>query len=381
MKNIIFRHYEKGDDAQLADLFNRSFQMNGASFLRTPKSWNWRYVQSPGFEPEMIQIAEDGSAKKIVGAICVNLVENILLNGEKLLNGEINDVSCLPEYTRQGIAKQLMKKAIEYLDKRKCDISMLTADYHGFARKRIYLKEGYKDIDREQICISIPNPFQLIKDLPILIILFPALLLLSCFPRLFNRVLIKKVPALNNLSYEIIQNKNHITYMNALNRIMSKNYEGFHPYSMEKYTWARIKVPSRRHQPTYVIVRNNTKIVGGAEMNDLNIYATKFGIKFKIGLIHEIFLDKDTFKSKIDQQYAYLYLVDKILKASIRRSVGLLIMYSSSYDLDLNQTFRRFRFFIVKGATLMIKSFNNKLKLSEYKNPLYIPTHVSFSIP
>ena len=51
MRNIIYRAYKKGDEKQLADLFNKSFQMNGASFIRTSKSWNWRYLQSPSFEP------------------------------------------------------------------------------------------------------------------------------------------------------------------------------------------------------------------------------------------------------------------------------------------------------------------------------------------
>ena len=50
MVNIIYRHYKKGDDGQLADLFNRAFQMNGVGIVRTSEEWNWRYVKSPNFE-------------------------------------------------------------------------------------------------------------------------------------------------------------------------------------------------------------------------------------------------------------------------------------------------------------------------------------------
>ena len=69
MLRIKYRHYEKGDEAQLADLFNRAFQMNGGGFVRTPKTVHWRYVQSPNFEPEQAQIALDADKHKIVGAV------------------------------------------------------------------------------------------------------------------------------------------------------------------------------------------------------------------------------------------------------------------------------------------------------------------------
>jgi hypothetical protein len=42
MVNIIYRHYKKGDDRQIADLFNRAFQMNGVGIVRTSEEWNWR---------------------------------------------------------------------------------------------------------------------------------------------------------------------------------------------------------------------------------------------------------------------------------------------------------------------------------------------------
>ncbi|MFX1267948.1 MAG: GNAT family N-acetyltransferase, partial [Promethearchaeota archaeon] len=93
MVNIIYRHYQKGDDEQLADLFNRAFQMNGFGFVRTPKNWKWRYFNSPGFEADMIQIAEDIENNKIVGMICVNPVEKVNLTGITYLTGNINDVA------------------------------------------------------------------------------------------------------------------------------------------------------------------------------------------------------------------------------------------------------------------------------------------------
>ena len=69
MGNIIYRHYKSGDDQQLANLFNITFQQGGGGVVRTPKTWAWRYVQSPGFEPEMCQIAEDVDKNLIIGIL------------------------------------------------------------------------------------------------------------------------------------------------------------------------------------------------------------------------------------------------------------------------------------------------------------------------
>ncbi len=113
MVNITYRHYEPGDEFGLADLYNSAFQQGGAGAVRTPKSWIWRYSQSPGFKAEMCQIAEDRDCNKIVGAVYANLIEKIPLGGKSYLIGDINDVSCHPDYTRKGIASNLMKKAIE----------------------------------------------------------------------------------------------------------------------------------------------------------------------------------------------------------------------------------------------------------------------------
>ena len=85
MVNIIYRHYKPGDEEGLAKLFNKAFPMDLGGYVRTPKNWLWRYVQSPNFEPEMCQIAEDSDTNLIVGVIYVNLVEDIIIGGDTYL--------------------------------------------------------------------------------------------------------------------------------------------------------------------------------------------------------------------------------------------------------------------------------------------------------
>ena len=381
MGSIVFRHYQDGDDNQLADLYNRSFQTNGAGLVRTPKNWNWRYVQSPNFEPEMIQIAEDIEKNKIVGSVHVSLVERVIIDDQILLNGEINDVVCHPEYMRQGIAKRLLENAIKYMTKKKCDISMLTADYSGFPRKKLYLREGYKDYDREKMFIQFPNVLNLIHDFYGFAFLAPAFLIISYIPRLLYRLIIKSQPFFDDVSYEIVRNKRHFKYMNALNRIISPQYVGFHPYTRKKYMWARINVPSKRHEPTYIMMKKNNEIIGGAAFNTANIYGFNYGLKFKVGIIHEIFLDKKKFADERNLHYGYTYLLDKLLKGATRRFAGGIIVFASSLDKSLHRALKAVKFLGFKGASVMIKSLKKDLKIKTLTKPLYIPTHVSLSIP
>ena len=381
MGSIVFRHYHDGDDNQLADLYNRSFQTNGAGLVRTPKNWNWRYVQSPNFEPEMIQIAEDIEKNKIVGSVHVSLVERVIIDDQILLNGEINDVVCHPEYMRQGIAKRLLENAIKYMTKKKCDISMLTADYSGFPRKKLYLREGYKDYDREKMFIQFPNVLNLIHDFYGFAFLAPAFLILSYIPRLLYRLIIKSQPFFDDVSYEIVRNKRHFKYMGALNRIISSQYVGFHPYTRKKYMWARINVPSKRHEPTYIMMKKNNEIIGGAAFNTANIYGFNYGLKFKVGIIHEIFLDKKKFADERNLHYGYTYLLDKLLKGATRRFAGGIIVFASSLDKSLHRALKAVKFLGFKGASVMIKSLKKDLKIKTLTKPLYIPTHVSLSIP
>ena len=140
--------------------------MNGFGFIRTAKSWLWRFNNAPNFEPESIRIAEDLKERKIVGAVHVSLIEPLMINGKKILCGEINDVACHPKYIKRGIAKGLMEEAISYMKQKGCDASILSADVKGIARQKIYLRLGYIDmIDvniRANISIFFSNTFHVL---------------------------------------------------------------------------------------------------------------------------------------------------------------------------------------------------------------------------
>jgi predicted N-acetyltransferase YhbS len=372
MKNIEYRIFRSGDEDQLADLYNRSFQMNGFSVVRTPTFIKWVYIQSPNFEPEMVQIAEDVENNKLVGAVYISLINNFPLNNKLYRVGQITDVSCHPDYVKQGIATSLMKNAIEYMKKKGYHFSLLSADYYGHARKKIYLRLKYKDITRTHYFATFPNIFKLIKDFPLYLLIVPSFLFFHFLTRLINncKILLKK--QLRNLTYEIKHNYISKDYIQLINKLTPKEYNGFPKYIEERFKWARNKNLIKRFRPTYILIKKHKKIIGGGIITHQNYYNFKIGLKYRIGTIHDLFLDKNQFKSKEEQKLAFYYLFKKIFKAAALRRIGCLIFFNSVKDSFLNSILRTSFFFKSDGPTMMLKGLNRKIYNSDFKKTLYI---------
>ncbi|MFX1497395.1 MAG: GNAT family N-acetyltransferase [Promethearchaeota archaeon] len=381
MVNIIYRYYRKGDEEQLAELFNKAFQMNGFSFVRTKKNWKWRYLQSPDFEPEMIQIAEDIDNHKIVGMVCVNPIEKININGVDYLNGNINDVSCHPDYIKQGISTSLMQRSIEYMRQKGCDISLLITDFSGFPRKRLYSKLGYQDFDISNSYISFPNFYQLFRDMPLIIFLLPSLILFSSIPRLIKKFFISLNSYNKVFSHIIEYDSHHFKYLEFSDKILKQYYTGY-PITRKGYPiWARIKVPSKRYKPTYILIKKKNRIVGGAILTHVNLYHFKYGLKLRIGIIHELFLNPSQLNNKKELSFAHDYLIDKILKAATYRSVGLLLINPNSDNFLLKKSLKEYNFFKFQDLSLMILKLKTNLALSKPKKFFFIPTYLSLGFP
>jgi predicted N-acetyltransferase YhbS len=381
MVNIIYRNYKKADEIQLTHLFNRAFQMNGGGFVRTSKGLNWRYMKSPNFDPEMVQIAEDTEERRIVGAIYVNLIEKIKFNERWYLVAEVNDVTSLPEYTQMGIATNLMQKALKFMEEKGCDLSILSADPKGIARKMIYLKFGYRDFDHRLISFGISKPRHLIKNFPIFAALIPLFLCYSYLPRFVIKIQLKLNRTGKALSYKIFHNKGHNIYREAANNIIPKYYNGFSSYSRKKMLWAFIQAPSKRHFPSYILIYKDNKVIGGARITYKNIYAFKYGIKIRVGIIHEIFMEKNIFHTKRDLKYAYKFLIDKVMKAAREKNIGGIFYNGSVEEIDLLRAFRYYSFLSFKSGVIMIKKLKTCLKSLKNEQPLFIPTYISLGFP
>ena len=190
--NLEFRTYQPGDEAGLAETFNRAFQMNGGGFLRTSKSILYQYVNRPHGKPEEIQVAYDKDAQKVVGCVFAT-AERFIFGGKLYYVGSINDVSTLPEYTGQGIARKLMLQSIAFMEQENCDFSSLTADPNGYARKKMYLPMGWRDYQKEKSYVNLMSARSLIKHIPIAILVGPAIFFKEVFYRMRIQHLAKQL--------------------------------------------------------------------------------------------------------------------------------------------------------------------------------------------
>ena len=86
-----------------------------------------------------IRVAVDDG--KIVSTVRV-FIRKMFLHGEPISVGGIGEVSTRPEYRRQGIATQLLKDSIAFMEDREIAISLL----HG--SQRIYSGEGWQKVPR-----------------------------------------------------------------------------------------------------------------------------------------------------------------------------------------------------------------------------------------
>ena len=93
----------------------------------------------PWRDPEGIRIAVDDGT--IVSTVRV-FIRKMFLHGEPVTVGGIGEVSTRPEYQRRGLATQLLKDSIQFMESRDIVMSSL----HG--SQRIYSVEGWEKVPR-----------------------------------------------------------------------------------------------------------------------------------------------------------------------------------------------------------------------------------------
>ena len=93
----------------------------------------------PWRDAEGIRVAVDNGT--IVSTVRV-FIRKMFLHGEPITVGGIGEVSTRPEYRRRGIATQLLKDSIRFMEDRDIAVSVL------FGSQRIYSIEGWEKVPR-----------------------------------------------------------------------------------------------------------------------------------------------------------------------------------------------------------------------------------------
>ena len=93
----------------------------------------------PWRDPEGIRVAVDKGT--IVSTVRV-FIRKMFLHGEPITFGGIGEVSTRSEYRRRGLATQLLKDSIQFMESRDIAVSVL------FGSQRIYSIEGWEKVPR-----------------------------------------------------------------------------------------------------------------------------------------------------------------------------------------------------------------------------------------
>ena len=97
------------------------------------------WYNDPWRDVEGIRVAVDDG--KIVSTVRV-FIRQMYFHGEPVSVGGIGEVSTRPEYRKRGLATQLLKDSIQFMEDRQIALSML----HG--SQRIYSVEGWESVPR-----------------------------------------------------------------------------------------------------------------------------------------------------------------------------------------------------------------------------------------
>ncbi len=359
---IEYRNYCPGDENQLADLFNLCFHQAGVGFLRTPRGLKYRYVDRPHFDPKEIQIAEDKSTKKIVGAVYSTL-EEFFWEEKQYLSGSINDVAVHPSYGRLGIAKKLMIQALDFMKEKNCDFSTLAADPQGHARSKMYIPLGWTDFITVRVWFTLN--IHIFRYLPLLSSIFVPLIPIhfgSLIKGKREKAILKKQkikgfiihPDTNSL---INGNLSH-TFHNLYNSICKKQRNGKNHLSTEEWTYFRERSIRSGLKPTLIVIYKKGKMIGGASILRQWMYFEKFGFKLPLAIIREWGIDHAFSTNPIEIQQTYEYLVGLIKQAAWERKCVAPLFGITTQFPYFSSILRKKQFLSMPGGVLMI----NKLK-------------------
>ncbi len=107
------RTYLSGDEAGLVDLFNKCFPQG---IIRTERSWMWRYLKNPYFDPEGVIIAEDNGEVK---GYLIGTPRDLFFKGQKVPSVIGDDFCVSPEVRGKGIGRTLLMRFMSFAEDRK----------------------------------------------------------------------------------------------------------------------------------------------------------------------------------------------------------------------------------------------------------------------
>jgi len=374
---IEYRTYRKGDEDQLAKVFDRCFS-HAAGFKRTPQSILWRYLHRPQGSPEEVQVAEDTKKKKIVGVI-FSTIETYTFNNHLYRAGSINDVAVLPEYGKHGIASQLLKRAIQFMESQQCEIATLTAAPKGHARNKMYLPAGWQNITSQHLWLQFTPLIG--RYLPLFLHLLPATLLTLWWYKKRMRQIFSSFET-GDIKFSIhhphtpsaISQSTSRQLMRLYNRVSPRWIEGNLPITEPDWIHFRENPPTGNLSPSYVVIRKGEHIIGFATFLREWFVIDAIGMRIPIAIVHEWVLDP-TAISPSDIHNILTVLFMKLHQASLERKCAVIMFPGTPRHKILNTVLQRLFFVKSPAGVFMINVLSKNLSFGTFlagKKPLSV---------
>jgi GNAT superfamily N-acetyltransferase len=113
---ITFRHFKNNDPPALADVWNESHPARSAFPLRTPSLLERWVFSKPYFDPNGLIVAiDEADNNKVLGYIHAGFGPNSELSALDYSQGVLCSLAVRPSARRQGVARDLVHRAEQYL--------------------------------------------------------------------------------------------------------------------------------------------------------------------------------------------------------------------------------------------------------------------------
>jgi predicted N-acetyltransferase YhbS len=345
--NFTFRSFREGDQKGIIKTYIAAFCKSRFCEPMTPEFWAWKYGPArPNYAPEGYQICEYKG--KIIGSIMTTL-RTMKFNGEKYLAAGIDDVSTCPVLEKKGIARRLMDNAIKFMENSNVDLSILTAEPGGHAKK-LYERLGYTYMTYISAGIKLISFQNTLKNFkPIMPIALPF--------RLFGSFKSRRSYATyqGNRDFQILT-KNQDEFRRKINSIYRSVYS-FNKYDEKYWNWYYIERPKSQASIVMAIKDNNEIIAGGAMVRSyLMILNSKEYTP--VYILTDLFVDKKHRRTRMGS-----YLLSQLERAAKQRGVSLILTFFHGRNIASNKFLKNMGYLTFKGfVQQMIKPISERAK-------------------
>ncbi|MHA1264412.1 MAG: GNAT family N-acetyltransferase [Candidatus Helarchaeota archaeon] len=312
--------------------------------------WEWKYgPKRPNYDPEGYQICEYKG--KIVGTIMTTLRTMKFDNTIYKVAG-IDDVATCPVLERRGIGKRLMENAIQFMKDRHVDLSILSADPRGHAKK-IYWRAGYQ----YTTYLSVGVKFLGIKNaLSNFTPGIPLALLFGLYGHYKSATQQHHFKKFESEFQIKILGENQETFRKLINRNYNNLYS-FHDFDEAYWNWYHITRPPR-YGSKVIALKEGKKIVAGGVITKSYLMFLNTKKWYPLYLLTELFVDRPYRKRGLGN-----YLLSHLERLAAREKVAMLISQFHERHDTLRHLLRRRGFLCFnKIAFLMLKPISERAK-------------------